>query len=107
MLTGADSELSMNRSGEGIAPIPIVRKGLQTLISAPGDRIVLTIQDRPFRVCDGLTRREWLHIGALGMFGLSMPALLQARAEKSTVAGTFGRAKSCIVLWLYGGPSQH
>lgn len=67
---------------------------------------MLTIHDSPYRLCDGLTRREWLRIGGLGLFGLSMPALLQARLVKSA-AGAFGRAKSCILLFLYGGPAQH
>ncbi len=54
------------------------------------------------RLCDGLTRREWLRVGGLSAFGLSLPALLSARA-----AATTGRAKSCIVLFHLGGPPQH
>ncbi|HMC88798.1 MAG TPA: DUF1501 domain-containing protein, partial [Gemmataceae bacterium] len=60
-------------------------------------------------MCDGLTRREWLRAGSLGLFGLSLPALLQQRAAAARpgVGHTLGKAKSCIVLFLMGGPPQH
>lgn len=72
--------------------------------------IMLTIQDEGSRLCDGLTRREWLHAGSLGLFGLSLPALLATRkARAASVDGerAFGQAKACIVLFLMGGPPQH
>ncbi len=47
-----------------------------------------------------VTRREWLRVG--GLASLSLPALLQARAEQSARA----RAKSVIQLFMWGGPSQ-
>jgi hypothetical protein len=66
---------------------------------------VFRILDRGSRLCDGLTRREWLRVGGLGAFGLSLPALLAARP--ATAAGNGGRAKACIVLFHLGGPPQH
>ena len=51
-------------------------------------------------------RREWLRVGGLGCLGLSLPSLLQAKGLKSK-DGSFGRAKSCIILFLSGGPPQH
>jgi hypothetical protein len=71
------------------------------------------------RLCDGIGRREILRIGGLGAFGggLALADLLASRAEarvstpktESTrpVDRLFGRAKSCIVLFLMGGPDQH
>jgi hypothetical protein len=50
------------------------------------------------RHCDGITRRRLLQIGALG--GLTLPSLLRA----STPARP--RARSVILLFLSGGPSQ-
>jgi hypothetical protein len=44
-----------------------------------------------------------LHIGSLGVLGLTLPNLLRAQAAPRTPA----RAKSCIVLFLMGGPPQH
>ena len=55
------------------------------------------------RLCDGLTRREWLRVGGLSAFGLSLPALFGARAA----GATSGKAKACIVLFHLGGPPQH
>jgi hypothetical protein len=66
------------------------------------------------RLCDGLTRREVLRIGGLSAFGLSLPHLLgsekAAASPSNAVARSSGgqpRAKSCIVLFLMGGPPQH
>src|SRR5436309_940525 len=71
---------------------------------------MLTIQDGGARLCDGLTRRDWLHVGGLSVFGLSLPAVLQARQTETKPVGpasAFGKAKACIVLFHLGGPPQH
>ncbi len=59
------------------------------------------------RLCDGWTRREILRVGGLGLFGsgLSLPEL--AKASPRSDDSSFGQAKSCIVLFLMGGPPQH
>jgi hypothetical protein len=67
---------------------------------------VFSIHDGGARLCDGLTRREWLRVGGLGAFGLSLPGLLRAERTPNP-GGTFGRARACIVLFLMGGPPQH
>src|SRR5260370_14045454 len=73
---------------------------------------MLTIHHESPRLCDGLTRREWLRVGGLGAFGLSMPALLRsgqvgmAKAPRSAEPGA-GQAKAWIVLFLMGGSTQH
>jgi hypothetical protein len=62
------------------------------------------------RLCDGLTRRETLRAGGLAFLGLSLPDLLCLKAAPAPPAGKpaahFGQAKSCILLYLYGAPSQ-
>jgi hypothetical protein len=69
---------------------------------------MFNLYDQGTRLCDGLTRREWLRVGGLGAFGLSLPALLGARAGATPAAGSsFGKAKSCILLFHLGGPPQH
>ncbi len=70
---------------------------------------MLTIRDSGTTLCDQLTRRDWLRIGGLGALGLSLPALLNARAQASPMArsGSFGKAKACILIGLTGGPPQH
>ena len=55
------------------------------------------------RLCDGLTRREFLRVGGLGLAGLTLPAFLESR---SAAAPAKARAKSCIQLFMWGGPSQ-
>jgi hypothetical protein len=51
-----------------------------------------------------LTRRESLRVGGLSALGLSLPQLLRNRAAASESPK---RAKSCIVVFLMGGPPQH
>jgi hypothetical protein len=69
---------------------------------------MLSLFDKGTRLCDGLTRREWLRVGGLGALGLSLPALLQGRNASAATAGvSFGKAKSCILLFYLGGPPQH
>src|SRR5947209_8207597 len=69
---------------------------------------MLSIHDRGPRLCDGLTRREWLRIGGLSAFGLGMPDLLAGPAARPVrSASSFGKARACIVLFHLGGPPQH
>jgi hypothetical protein len=66
---------------------------------------MLTLLDHSYRLCDGLTRRELLRVGGLGLFGLSVPDLTAARAEQGR--RSTGRGRACILLYLSGGPPQH
>jgi hypothetical protein len=55
-------------------------------------------------------RRQAIAAGGLSLVGLSLADLLRGRAL-ATIAppsrpASFGRAKSCIVIWLKGGPSH-
>jgi hypothetical protein len=60
------------------------------------------------RLCDRWTRREVLRVGGLSALGLGLPELLRARrANAQAPARSFGRARSCILLFLMGGPPQH
>jgi len=83
---------------------------------------MLSFRHRGSRLCDGVTRREWLRVGGIGALGLTLPDLLAAQASAraagpaSTLANPltsgldgalFGRAKNVIFLWLQGGPPQH
>lgn len=57
---------------------------------------------RGARTCDGLTRRHALRLGAAGLLpALHLPQLLAAEAAPS---GRRARARSCIFLFLEGGP---
>jgi hypothetical protein len=54
---------------------------------------------KPARFCDGLTRRDFLHAGALAPLGLGLSSL-------SALGASAGRDVNCIMLFLVGGPSQ-
>ena len=58
--------------------------------------------ERPVSFCDGLTRRDFLHAGAIGTLGLALPGLMAQRAAGNTA----DRDMNCIMLFLVGGPSQ-
>jgi hypothetical protein len=61
------------------------------------------------RLCDGLSRRDLMHVGSLGLLGLGLAdSVPRCQAANSARTGlpSFGRAKSCILLYLYGAPSQ-
>ncbi len=59
------------------------------------------------RLCDGWTRREMLRAGGLSAFGLGWADLLRLQqAQGSAPATRPGRARACILLYLYGAPSQ-
>jgi hypothetical protein len=68
---------------------------------------MLSFRDRPYRLCDGLSRREALRVGGLTALGLSLPALIRGRAAAAPAVSGAARARSCIVLFLMGGPPQH
>jgi hypothetical protein len=58
--------------------------------------------------CDGVTRRDALWAGALAGFGAFGPTLSNAHATEAKIAHDpgFGKAKACILMFLYGSPSQ-
>jgi hypothetical protein len=56
------------------------------------------------RHCDGLTRREALRAGAVGLGALTLPDLL--RRQSSAATPRAARARSVIMLFLSGGPSH-
>src|SRR5262245_25932457 len=72
--------------------------------------MMLRVLGSPKKLCDGSTRRELLWAGGLGLFGLGLSDyLLLSQVQASTASRTpssFGRAKACILLFLYGSPSQ-
>jgi uncharacterized protein (DUF1501 family) len=70
---------------------------------------MLVIPGKPFRLCDGTTRREFLRVGSAAFFGMGLSDLLAlaAHAPRADSAPKgFGRAKSVILLFLQGGPSH-
>src|SRR5438128_1342014 len=68
-------------------------------------RPMLRILGSRTMVCDGITRRELMRVGALSLFGsVTLPRLLEVQANGPTRPP--GTAKSVILLNLFGGPSH-
>src|SRR5438094_8346783 len=61
---------------------------------------MLTIYGKESRFCDGISRRNFLRIGALGLGGLTLPQPLQAEAS----SGIRSSHKAVIMIYLPGGP---
>ena len=59
---------------------------------------MLTVYGSPARYCDGLSRRSFLKVGALGVGGLTLPALMRAEAASGKKTH-----KSVIMVYLSGG----
>ena len=57
------------------------------------------------RFCNGWSRRDFLRVGALAPFGLSLGGLLAAEKISSPARGA--RAKSVLLVFLGGGISHH
>jgi hypothetical protein len=62
------------------------------------------------KLCGGITRRDLLRIGSLGLAGMSLADLVDwqaaAASDPALRPKSFGRAKSIILIHLYGSPSQ-
>jgi hypothetical protein len=61
----------------------------------------------PRRLCDGLSRRQFLTIGGLGALGLDLADHFALASNASVAGAGFGKAKACILIFLYGSPPQH
>src|SRR6188508_2277595 len=62
--------------------------------------------DSHLRFCGGLSRRNFLQAGALGLGGLSLADLLRHRANASEGGRAPTNAKAVIYVYLWGGPSH-
>jgi hypothetical protein len=58
------------------------------------------------RDCEGLTRRDFVRAGALGVGGLSLPWLLKQKAIAATGDADYVRDKAVVLLFLAGGASH-
>jgi hypothetical protein len=67
---------------------------------------MMSVVGRGVRLCDGISRREALRVGGLGFTGLLWSDWLRARAGGKARVGRFGKARACILVFNYGGPSH-
>ena len=84
------------------------------MLSVPDIRecAVLRIPDSFERHCDGITRRTFLHVGALGFGGLNLSQILAAesangaRRSSNVDSEKVHSHKSVIMVYMSGGPPQ-
>src|SRR5436190_24195205 len=70
-------------------------------------RAMLYVGNATERNCRGITRRELLQVGGIGMLGLTLADGGRGRElQASPTSRTAGRQPSCIFIFLRGGPSH-
>ena len=72
---------------------------------------MLRVSGSTKHLCDGFSRRDLLQVGGCSLLGLGANDLIQKNAAQAATAAQgkgakFGQAKACIILYLYGAPSQ-
>lgn len=63
------------------------------------------LSSRRFHDCDGVSRRQFIRVGALGLSGLTLSSLMAARAQ-AKAAGKTVNDTSVVWLWLAGGATH-
>jgi uncharacterized protein (DUF1501 family) len=67
---------------------------------------MIRLTGQPLRACDGCTRRTMLHVGGLAGLGLSLADLVGPAPAAAPARPGRGRARACVLVYLFGGPSQ-
>src|SRR4051794_26537130 len=65
---------------------------------------MLTLFGGGHKLCDGITRRDFLRIGTLGLGGLTLADLLRLKAQGAVDPQS--THKAVIMIFLSGGPSH-
>src|SRR5437764_10684497 len=74
-------------------------------VSLSGSRTMFTIWGRRQKYCDGISRRNFLRVGAFGA-GLTLADVLRARAAGAAQGQRPASHKAAIMIYLPGGPSH-
>src|SRR5947209_13153398 len=59
------------------------------------------------RNCEGMTRRDCLQLGLGALFGGGLVHALRLRARAASTEAVVPQAKSCILIWMDGGPTHY
>jgi hypothetical protein len=71
---------------------------------------MIRVTGKASRDCEGITRRNFVQAGMLGLGGLTLPQLLAARSSAAGIPLDAARADAdtaVILLWMSGGPGHH
>ena len=58
------------------------------------------------RDCSGISRRDFIRVGGLGLSGLCLPDLLASQALAAQSKVDFVRDKAVVLLYMSGGASH-
>jgi hypothetical protein len=67
---------------------------------------MLNVGTSTFRNCQGISRREILRIGGVGLAGLTLSNWFRSNAAAPGAYNNHGPERSCIFIFLSGGPSH-
>lgn len=67
---------------------------------------MFTVNGHVKRLCNGLSRRDLIKVGGMGLAGSLAGASVVANNSSVSSLPGFGKAKNCICLFLYGSHSQ-
>ena len=60
-----------------------------------------------YRLCNGVSRRHTLRLGATSLLGgMSLPHLLRAADDSAATGQREAKTKACLFIFLEGGPPQ-
>ena len=68
---------------------------------------VLNILGTEKRLCNGMTRRDLLHIGGISALGLGINSSRPLLGSPAVSSNVKSPAKACIFVFLFGSPPQH
>src|SRR5262245_27792269 len=93
-----------------MSPAALYDSLIADTLDAPRRTAMLRLLGSTRRLCDGITRRDFLHLGGLATLGLGLGDFLRLQSTQAAaprVTRGFGKAKACILLFPYGSPPQH
>ncbi|MGV3773112.1 MAG: DUF1501 domain-containing protein [Verrucomicrobiales bacterium] len=67
---------------------------------------MIQLSGSPHLLHGKLNRRALLKIGALAPLGLNLSSLLASTESSGSKGSKFGKAKRCLMLYMWGGPSH-
>src|SRR5262249_49748865 len=77
-----------------------------SLTLIPRESVMLTLFGRQFLCCDRIPRRDLVRVGALGLSGWPLAALLRVRAAAAQTKSAPVRKTAVIFVELAGGPTH-
>src|SRR5262245_9725117 len=65
---------------------------------------MITLTGKAHQLCNGMTRRDVLRVGSMGLLGFTLADLLRMRSAAAAGKGSF--ADNLIMIHMSGGPSH-